>query len=179
MSEKRVEIAVCERHGLRYNAAEGQGCVRCRRDTAVGGPAGSSSGPAAQPRAVRDAERPASVAAQVLVAALLVGGTGGMLWAAHQQVVASFGSVFGAGAPPPAGVDAAAIEGYDPGSAAEPAAYPPDGVTVGPAEQDRQMRELLRQMQEDDKADAETAARVGERAAARDDYPGELAEPPQ
>jgi hypothetical protein len=110
---------------------------------------------------------------QLLVAALLVGGTGAMFWAAHQQVLASFGSVFGMTAEGPgAATDAMALED-DMGLAAEgaePAAYPPeDTVAVGPAAQEQQMRELMRQMEADARVDAEDARAEAERRAAEQD----------
>ena len=177
MSEtRRVEVAVCEKHGLRYNAAEGHGCVRCRREAGIpAGPvpsAAPSSGPSRSPSAGDSASAPR----QLLFAALLVAGTGAMFWTAHRQVVASFGSVFGMSAEGPgAATDALSMEEGDrafgePAGGAEPAAYPPgDTVAVGPAAQEQQMRELMRQMEADARIDAEDAAVEAERRAAEQD----------
>ena len=174
MSEaRRVEVAVCERHGLRYNAAEGQGCVRCRSEAGVTAPPRrSAAGPATRNASE---EAGASLPMQLLVAALLVAGTGTMFWSAHRQVLASFGSVFGMTAEGPgAATDAMALEddmglGEAP-DGAEPAAYPPDDtVAVGPAAQEQQMRELMRQMEADARVDAEDARAEAERRQAEHD----------
>jgi len=51
----------------------------------------------------------------------------------------------------------------------EPAGYPPDGtVAVGPAAQEQQMRELMRQMEADARIEAEAAAADAARAADRE-----------
>lgn len=178
MSEaRRVEVAVCERHGLRYNAAEGRGCVRCRAEAGVApGTAPAARTPA--PGAGRGSDAGASAARQLVLAALLVGGTGALFWTAHQAVLDSFGGLFGLTAEGPgAATDALSMEeetglGGTP-SEVEPAAYPPeDTVAVGPAAQEQQMRELMRQMEEDARIDAEDAARAAERDAASPDTGG-------
>ena len=170
---RRVEISVCPKHGLRYNAAEELGCVRCRREDG----AGLGRVPAAAARrqaAPRRADGVASAPNQLLLAALLVAGTGAMFWTAHQQVLASFGSVFGLSSEGPgAATDPMAMEDDlglgEPAEGVEPAGYPPDGtVAVGPAAQEQQMRELMRQMEADARIDAEDAAAEAARAAERE-----------
>jgi hypothetical protein len=185
MSEgRRVEIAVCERHGLKYNAAEGQGCVRCRREAGLGAPpagatrsAVASATPSGASSGVSSgvskggSDRPASAPVQLLLAALLVGGTGAMFWAAHQQVLSSFGALGAAAGAPGALGDGVGLddglaygEPYEDGG--DPAAHPPgDTVAVGPAAQDQQMRELMRQMDDDARADARAAAESAAHAA--------------
>lgn len=167
---RRIEISVCPKHGLRYNAAEELGCVRCRREDGAGvGRAPAAGGRA--PAAPRPADGPASAPTQLLLAALLVAGTGAMFWTAHQQVLESFGSVFGLGAEGPGAATAPMAMEDDLGvgetdGGVEPAGYPPDGtVAVGPAAQEQQMRELMRQMEADARIDAEDAAADAARAA--------------
>ena len=163
--ERRVEIVVCDKHGLKYNAAEAGGCVRCRREAGRGVAAGAVAAGAPQPRRLVAAEAPASAAVQLLLAAVLVAGTGTLFWTAHRQVVAGFSGMLGTG-----GEDFA-VDTEGDGLAFgdnEPAAYPPDGVTIGPAEEQRQMNELMRQMQEDDEKEARDAAARAE--AAGDDF---------
>ena len=171
---RRVEIAVCEKHGLRYNAAEGQGCVRCRREAGVSAGPPAATARAAAPGAAPSEASP-SVPSQLLLAALLVAGTGAMFWTAHQQVVESFGTFFGMSAGGPgASTDAFSMEedglgSGEPAGGAAPAAYPPDDtVAVGPAAQEQQMRELMRQMEEDARIEAQDAAHEAERNAERD-----------
>ena len=165
--ERRVEIVVCDRHGLKYNAAEAGGCVRCRREAGRGVAAGAVAAGAPQPRRLVAAEAPASAAVQLLLAAVLVAGTGTLFWTAHRQVVAGFGGMLGTGG------DDFAVDTEGDGRVSfgdnEPAAYPPDGVTIGPAEEQRQINELMRQMQEDDEKEARAAAAAAE--AADDDWP--------
>lgn len=174
---RRVEISVCPKHGLRYNAAEELGCVRCRREDGAGvgrarvvGGAGAGRAQAAP----RRGDAAASAPTQLLLAALLVSGTGVMFWAAHQEVLESFGSVFGLSAEGPgAATDPMAMEDDlglgETGEGVEPAGYPPDGtVAVGPAAQEQQMRELMRQMEEDARIDAEDAAAEAAREAERE-----------
>jgi len=68
-----VQIEVCEKHGLRYNAAADDGCARCR--TEAGGRTLEQRGFA--PRRAHDLKR------SLLVTAALVVGIGGTLFAAH------------------------------------------------------------------------------------------------
>jgi hypothetical protein len=156
-----LDVATCERHGLRYNRAVESGCVRCRREGGVTSKTGAgASRPGAAPRA---AEPPASVATQLLIAALLVGGTGGVCYAAHQAVLASFagGLLVQTGS---AGMDVVDDPGEAYGSDAttEPAAWPPPRPTAaqptappgmkgrGPVEQQKQIEEFFRMQQEEE-----------------------------
>jgi hypothetical protein len=176
----RVEIAICERHGLRYNAAEGQGCVRCRREAGLAtGTVPVTAAPAKAAKPAAPGPRRASAPLHLLIAAALVGGTGALFWSAHRDVVASFGNLApdesgGVGGEHEADDEAAvpaplsyaedgAVEG-ETAADADPAAYPPEDVAIGPAEQQRQLDELMRQMEEDAAADAESARRGAERA---------------
>jgi hypothetical protein len=200
--ERRVEIAVCDKHGLRYNAAEGQGCVRCRREGGVAAPAtgaasavlggGARPEPAVGPRAgaagvarpvaptaaappvpgaargaAAGAERPASGLVQALIAAALVAGTGALFWSLHGEMVAALPNVFGLAAQDAAyeAEGGLPLDEDDDGYAdAEPAAYPPD-APGGPADQQRQLDELLREIEDDEARNARGAAD----AAAEDD----------
>jgi len=74
-TERPVQIAGCERHGLKYNAAIDSGCVRCRRQDTP-----SLASATAAPRT-------ASVPLQLLLAALLVGATGGLFCAAQRAMI--------------------------------------------------------------------------------------------
>jgi hypothetical protein len=175
-SERRVDIALCEKHGLRYNAADGGGCVRCRREAGLP-PAGAvrstaAPGPA-RPAAPPRTDPPASALVQGLIALALVAATGVVFWSAHGQVLAGFGAMVTGGASEDVAGESDGDLGYgleDDGSGfdgTEPAAYPPgDTVAIGPAEQQRQMDEVMRQMQEDAEADAADF----EAQAAGDDY---------
>jgi hypothetical protein len=155
-----IDIVVCEKHGLRYNRAAESGCVRCRRESAAA-PAPTGARPAASSRAAgplpaalpaAPPERPASALLQLLLAACLVVGTGTLLWTAHEAVLATFGGGL-LGAAGKAG--AATVPGNRPlgespwpGGAGEPSPSP-RSVTVGPAEEQRQMDELMRQLKQD------------------------------
>jgi hypothetical protein len=171
---RQLDVAVCEKHGLRYNRAVESGCVRCRRESGiVSTPGAKGAGPGAAPRSL---DPPASPAIQLLIAALLIGGTGGLCWGAHQAVLESFagGLLVQTGS---AGIEAAAApdEAYG-DDASEPAAWPPPRPTGpqptappgmkgrGPVEQQKQIEELFRQMQED-----EAKERAAEQQPA--DYP--------
>ena len=77
-----VEIAVCEVHGLRYNAAAGGGCARCRRER--GETTTAESAPARQ----------ATLGNQLAIAALLVALSGLAFFSAHRQLLASLGGGF-------------------------------------------------------------------------------------
>ena len=160
---RRLDVGVCEKHGLRYNRAVETGCVRCRRESGVA-PA-AATGASRLGTAVR-LDAPSSIGIQLLVAALLIGGTGGLCFAAHQAVLKSFagGLLAQTGS---AGMDvvddpgeAYGAEAADP--AAAPAAWPPPRPTGpqptappgmkgrGPVEQQKQIEELFRQMKEDE-----------------------------
>jgi len=154
-----MDVVTCEKHGLRYNRAVESGCVRCRRERGAGTRSGTTSGRG--PVAAR-AEAPASLPMQLLIAALLVGGTGSLCWGAHQAVIDSFagGLIAHTGR---SGIEAATAPGEAYGDdKAEPAAWPPPrpvGPTPtippgmrghGPAEQQKQIEELFRQMKEDE-----------------------------
>ena len=98
---------------------------------------------------------------QLLFAALLVGGTGTLFWSAHEAVLESFagGVLANAGS---AGAEAADAPGDASYEAPDPAAWPPPRPTGsqqppppgmrgrGPAEQQKQVEELFRQMKEDE-----------------------------
>lgn len=167
--ERRVEIVVCDKHGLRYNKADGGGCVRCRRES--GGVAVHGGGRGPTPVRSGPAETSANAFVQLLLAAALIGGTGALFFSVHQDVVRGFGGMFAEG------VEDVAAEGqleddgrlsFEEGDAeADTAAFPPEGdsegdgdtVAFGPAEQERQMNELMRQMQQDAEAEARAAER--------------------
>ena len=68
-----VRIEVCEKHGLRYNAATDEGCARCR--TEAGGRTMDQRGFTPRPAV--------NVGRSLLVAAALVIAIGGSLFAAH------------------------------------------------------------------------------------------------
>ncbi len=78
--EASVRIEVCEKHGLRFNAATEDGCARCRTETGerAMGPRGFV------------AQRPPDLGRSVLVAMLMIVGIGGSLFAAH-RVAYNFG----------------------------------------------------------------------------------------
>jgi hypothetical protein len=71
--------AVCERHGLRFDAATQEGCVLCRRERAAGGAAPMAT-------AIRSARAWA-------VAGLLWLVGGGVLFVAHRAVLDSFAAI--------------------------------------------------------------------------------------
>ena len=77
-SERPVQIAICERHGLKYNAATETGCVRCRRE--------SEPPPTTSPSAPRAASAPL----QIVVALLLVSGAGALFCAAQSAMLAGY-----------------------------------------------------------------------------------------
>ena len=159
----RIDIVVCQKHGLRYNGAAEKGCVRCRAESGfvAGGPVaggvGSTRAGTSPPRAAAD--RPASMQTQLLIAALLIGGTGGIFYGAHQALLDSVSGGMLAGAAR-SGAEAAAAPGDASYEAPDPAAWPPPRPTAtppvppemrgrGPAEQQKQIEELFRQMKED------------------------------
>jgi hypothetical protein len=154
-----VEIVVCETHGLRYNRAAESGCVRCRRESGVvaaapggGAGAGATTGAAA--------DRPASAGVQLLVAALLIGGSGTLFWSAHQAVLDSFdGSTLAIAGRDGAKAAAAPSQRHDFGSS-DPSAWPPPAAEAqdspavdprghGPGEEQKQLDEFFRQMREE------------------------------
>lgn len=154
-----LDIVTCEKHGLRYNRAAESGCVRCRRESGVATTASTGAGRLGT--AVR-LDAPSSVRTQLIIAALLIGGTGGLCYAAHSALIKSYaGGFMQTGS---AGMDA----GDDPGEAyvrdnpADPAPWPPPrpkgpqptappGMKGrGPVEQQKQIEELFRQMKEDE-----------------------------
>ncbi len=155
-----MDVATCEKHGLRYNRAVESGCVRCRRESGVATTATAGTGASRLGTAVR-LDAPSSVGTQLLIAVLLIGGTGGLCFAAHQAVLNSFagGLLMQTGS---AGMDVVDDPGEAYDAAAEPAAWPPPRPTGpqptappgmkgrGPAEEQKQIEELFRQMQEDE-----------------------------
>jgi hypothetical protein len=166
----RVDIAVCETHGLRYNRAVESGCVRCRRESGAAPATGAA--PARTKPAARRTDAPASAPLQLLFAALLVGATGALCWSAHQAVLDSFtgGLLAKAGR---AGSEAAAAPGEAYGSdTTAPAAWPPGAQPQatappgmrgrGPAEQQKQLEKVLRQMQEEQAKERQAAAPADE-----------------
>ena len=162
-----IDIATCDKHGLRYNRATDKGCVRCRAESSAA--TGGTRRGAAPGRAA--AEAPASLPIQLLIAALLVGGSGGLFFAAHQSVLESFagGVLANAGE---AGAEAAAAPGDASYDAPDPASWPPPRPTAtppvppgmrgrGPAEQQKQIEELFRQMKEDEEKERGEAPEPG------------------
>jgi len=154
-----VDIVTCDKHGLRYNRATDKGCVRCRTESGAASGAPRASAPRAGAKGAP--EPPASLGVQLLVAALLVGGTGGLFYGAHQAVLESFaGGVLATAGK--SGAEAAAAPGDAKYDAPDPAAWPPPRPTGsqpqpppgmrgrGPAEQQKQIEELFRQMKEDE-----------------------------
>jgi hypothetical protein len=153
---RAVDIVTCDKHGLRYNRAAEKGCVRCRSEAGTGASGARRAATASGPKV----DAPASLPMQLLFAALLVGGTGTLFWSAHQAVLESFagGVLATAGS---AGAEAAAAPGDASYEAPDPAAWPPPRPTGsqpqpppgmqgrGPAEQQKQVEELFRQMKED------------------------------
>ncbi len=171
-----LDIATCEKHGLRYNRAVESGCVRCRRESGVATTAATSTGASRLGTAVR-LDAPSSIGTQLLIAVLLIGGTGGLCFAAHQAVLKSFagGLLVQTGS---AGMDVVDDPGEAYGSdSAESAAWPPPRPTGpqptappgmkgrGPAEEQKQIEELFRQMKEDE------AKERGEEPPAGDEIP--------
>jgi len=172
---RTVDIVVCEKHGLRYNRAVDGGCVRCRRGESgvqtgavrvAAAATAAATTPAPAPAA--RADRPASTAIQLLLAAVLIGGTGSLFFSAHHAVLESFaGGVLAA-----AGKAGKKSAGTRPHVAAEREAAPEQPPTVwpspealaeeapaidprghGPAEEQKQLDEFFRQMREDEAKD--------------------------
>jgi hypothetical protein len=154
-----VDNDTCEKHGLRYNRATDKGCVRCRAES--GAVSGAARAGASRAASKATPQAPASLGAQLLIAALLVGGTGALFYGAHQAVLESFsGGVLATAGK--SGAEAAAAPGEAKYDAPDPAAWPPPRPTGsqpqpppgmrgrGPAEQQKQIEELFRQMKEDD-----------------------------
>ncbi len=140
-TQHAVDIAVCDRHGLRYNRATENGCVRCRREAGARTPATGSDG-----RAAAAGEREASAPIQLLLAAALIVGTGILLWNAQPAVLSGFLSP----AAPGRGTTASA-PGLPAGWAPDlgtPPASPAPAAAIDPAAAQRQANELLRQLQE-------------------------------
>jgi len=130
-TERPVQIAICERHGLKYNAATEAGCVRCRRESGEGV---EGATPAARRR---------SAPVQLLVAALLVGTTGALFCAAQRPILAGYPLL-----------RQAAARGQEEAPAPDPKA-PVDGdaltgnagATQQQLEQMKRMQQLLQQVQ--------------------------------
>ncbi|HET9768734.1 MAG TPA: hypothetical protein VFS60_17950 [Thermoanaerobaculia bacterium] len=153
---RALDVVTCEKHGLRYNRAAEKGCARCRSEAGTGSSGVRRAATASAPKV----DAPASLPMQLLFAALLVGGTGTLFWSAHQAVLESFagGVLATAGS---AGAEAAAAPGDASYEAPDPNAWPPPRPTGtqpeppagmrgrGPAEQQKQVEELFRQMKED------------------------------
>jgi hypothetical protein len=150
-----VDIATCEKHGLRYNRAVDAGCVRCRRESgavAAPGAATSSQGTAR----TTATEQPASLGKQLLLAAALVAGTGVLFWSAHQSVLESFsGGVLATVGKE--GKEAAAAPGqrhsFETTDPLDPANVPTPAVDPrgqGPAEEQKQLHDFLQQMKEEE-----------------------------
>jgi hypothetical protein len=159
---RRIDIAVCEKHGLRYNRATESGCVRCRRESGVVAlpPAAGSqptatarpAGAAAPPRS----EQPASAGTQLLIALLLVGGTGGIFYGAQQSVLAGFagGTLATVGQE---GAEAAAAPGqrksFETVDPTDPAAWETPAIDPrghGPDEEQKQLHDFFQQMKEEE-----------------------------
>jgi hypothetical protein len=168
---RTVDIVVCDKHGLRYNRAVESGCVRCRRGesgvqtgvvaTATATAAATATAPVAR------ADRPASTAIQLVLAAVLIGGTGSLFFSAHHALLESFaGGAFAAAGK--AGRKAAAgRHGASPSSETAPEREQPptiwpspeaiaeetpavDPKGHGPAEEQKQLDEFFRQMREEE-----------------------------
>ena len=148
-----VDIATCEKHGLRYNRAVDTGCARCRRESGAVAVEGATA-PAQGTAKAGATEKPASVGKQLLLAAALVAGTGVLFWSAHQSVLESFsdGVLATVGKE---GKEAAAAPGerhsfgtdpLDPANVPTPAVDPRG---QGPGEEQKQLHDFLQQMKEE------------------------------
>jgi len=155
-SGRSVDIVVCEKHRLRYNRAAESGCVRCRRESGLGPAAANGTIGAAAARSSGQTEAPASAAVQLLVAALLVGGTGTLFWTVQKTVLESFagGALATAGKE---GAEAAAApaarKSFQTTDPFDPAAIPTPEVDPGghgPGEEQKQIHEFFEQMKEEE-----------------------------
>jgi len=74
-----VDVRLCEKHGIRYNAALQNGCVRCRKEAGDAGPS---------PRTSAAAGGDGSALPALLVTLLLILATGGALYGLHAMAYA-------------------------------------------------------------------------------------------